>query len=57
MIRDNDPRMRYRLHYQISFISETHVEAHRSMADSVRIQRKRVYSDDKPRKSGWSVVR
>lgn len=56
MIRDNDPRMKYRLRYQVSLISSTHVYANLSALDEVRVKREKVYTDDKPRRSGWSLV-
>lgn len=56
MIRDNDPRMKGRRHYQVAMIGVTHVYANLSALDEVRVKREKVYTDGKQRRSGWSLV-
>ncbi len=56
-IKDNDPRMGSR-YLRVTRIGITAVDAEHPISKRVfTIARSRIYGDDKPRKSGFSVMR
>lgn len=54
-IRDNDPRMRGRVLTVVEVLPERVLA--RWYARPSRILRRRIYTDDKPRRTGFSLVR
>ena len=55
-IRDNDPRMGDRVLEVWSILGDTHVLARDRIGARYRILRRRIYTDGRPRKSGFSLV-
>ena len=56
-IKDNDPRMYNRV-LEVLDVGKTHVTATRGLRwPTVKIRRDRIHTDDKPRRSGFSLVK
>lgn len=55
-IKDNDPRMNGR-ELTITVDAGDYIRAQNSVFQEVRILKRRIYTDGKPRKSGFSLVR
>ena len=57
VIRDNDPRKTTRAPLRVLEIDATHARCRSRYSLMVRISLLRIHTDDKPRRSGFSVVR
>jgi hypothetical protein len=55
-IRDNDPRMGDRVLEVWSLVGDDRVLARDRIGSRYRILRRRIYTDGRPRKSGFSLV-
>jgi hypothetical protein len=55
-IRDNDPRMGDRVLEVWSTLGDTRILARDRIGARYRILRRRIYTDGKPRKSGFSLI-
>jgi hypothetical protein len=56
-VKHNDPRMSHRGLYEIASITDGRATLLRNSGDWFTIALKRIHADDKPRRTGWSVVR
>ena len=55
-LRDNDPRMSHRAQLTITHILPNGVQAQTGIGKSVRLLRRRIYTDGKLRRNGCSLV-
>ena len=55
-LRDNDPRMSHRAQLTITHILPNGVQAQTGRGQTVRLLRRRIYTDGKPRRNGFSLV-
>ena len=56
-LRDNDPRMSHRAQLTITHILPNGVHAQTSRGQTVTLLRHRIFTDGKPRRSGFDLVR
>jgi hypothetical protein len=56
-LRDQDPRMSHRAQLTITHILPNGVQAENGRGQAVTILRRRIYTDGKPRRNGFALVR
>ena len=56
-LRDNDPRMSHRPQLTITQILPNGVQAQTKRGQFVTLLKRRIYTDGKPRRSGFSLMR